>query len=110
EKTYFALLAWLERFTPVAPDHTIARLRIVAQDPLLDRQLAAIEARLFAAKANQPEWSPRPLLRRLAAARRRLRRRRVAQRCAAQRSGPLPAWLNPSGPPVSMSAQRRVAR
>src|SRR5262249_28011488 len=24
EKTYFALLAWLERFTPVAPDHTIA--------------------------------------------------------------------------------------
>src|SRR5262249_19729608 len=107
QKTYFALLAWLERFAPLAPDHTVARLRAAAQDPLLDQQLVLIERRLFAAATTETDagWSPRPLLRRPEAARRRLRRQRVARRGA-----PLPAGLNPSEPPVAVGVRRRVAR
>src|SRR5262249_22007638 len=70
--TYFALLAWLARFAPVAPDHTVGALRAAARDPGLDQEIALIERRLFAASeagTSGDRWSARPLLRRGAAPR-----------------------------------------
>ncbi len=107
--TYFALVSWLARFDPVAPDRTIGALRAAARDPALDRQLALIETRLFAPViGEQPDCSPRRLLRRIAAARRNLRRRLVFRRHDTQ---PLMATLNPGAPPSSARPwHRRVAR
>jgi len=83
-------------------------LRAAARDPGLDQEIALIERRLFAASeagTSGDRWSARPLLRRLAAARRRLRRR-----TAAEPHVTLPATLNPPGPRAAAGAQRRVAR
>ena len=105
--TYFALLAWLARFAPAAPDHTVGALRAAARDPGLDQEIALIERRLFAAGGTPAgdRWSARPLLRRVAAARRRLRRR-----SAAEPEATLPATLNPPGLRAAAPAQRCVAR
>ena len=108
-KTYFALLAWLERFEPVAPAHTIAAFRAAARDGALDRQLALIEDRLFAAPARDEAagWAPRQMLRPVATARRRLRHRSTLRTGAA----PPLAALNPAMSQGSSVAQRRpVAR
>jgi hypothetical protein len=90
QKAYFALLDWLNRF---APAHTIEALRRSARDPLLDHELSAIESSLFGRQnATSAAWSPRRLLKRVSAARRRLR-----QRDAAIEVTVLPPELNPSG-------------
>jgi hypothetical protein len=108
--TYFALLNWLARFEPAAPAHTVAAFRAAAQDAALDRQLELIETYLFssAATAATPTWSPRQFMRRVAAARRRLRRASGREMRAAR---PLPGRLNPRASAATVGqGQRPVAR
>jgi hypothetical protein len=105
--TYFALLAWLERFAPVSPTHTLKAFREAAQDPALDRDLTLIEGHLFAAtpEANPTAWSARRSLHRIASARRRLLRRQPA--ASSLPLGP----LNPPDPyAFTPVRQRAVAR
>jgi hypothetical protein len=105
--TYFALLAWLERFAPVAPTHTLKAFREAAQDPTLDRDLALIEAHLFARArgADAAAWSARQSLHRISLARRRL----LHQPAAVVRSITRP--LNPLDPyALGRATQRTVAR
>ena len=94
---YFAMLDWLQRFEPVAPDHTIHALKSVAKDAALDSEIGSIERQLFAPGQGAGKWSPRRLLRQVTAARRSLRRQ-VAATGAARR---LPPQLNPAGGQVS---------
>ena len=99
QKAYFALLGWLDRLTPAQ--------RQSARDPLLDREIDSIESNLFGPQnAGIAAWSPRRLLKRVTAARRRLRRSGAAV------SAPvLPAGLNPSVPQRQAGfARRPVAR
>src|SRR5262249_3599201 len=93
--TYFALLAWLLRFDPVAPTHTLKEFRRGALDPELDRQIALIETALFGRREDTATsgWSPRPSLHRITAARRRLLHDRVAKAAP-----PLATQLNPPNP------------
>ncbi|HEX2888030.1 hypothetical protein [Vineibacter terrae] len=105
--TYFALEGWLARFGPVAPAHTIAALGAAAQDPVLDRELALIEAQLFSAGADRGVWSPASLLRRVTMARRRLRGRHARSR---RRMPSLAATLNPGASGAALRALRPVAR
>ncbi len=104
---YIALGRWLARFEPVAPAHTIAALAAAAQDPMLDRELTLIEARLFGPGADTGAWSPASLLRRVTMARRRLRGRRAG---SGRRMPPLAASLNPGGPGAALRMLRPVAR
>jgi hypothetical protein len=104
--TYFALRAWLERFAPAAPTHTVQALAAATQDTALDRELARLDARLFAAPTiSKTPWSARPLLRRVAAARRKLLHPRVTTASSAA----LPA-INPGDLPAPAHARRPVAR
>jgi len=107
-KVYFALLNWLERFTPLAPRQTIDGLKQAAGDPLLDREIASMEMNLFGpAGRSDGAWSSRRLLKRITLARRRLQR--SVSRGTAPR--PLPDHLNPVAPPMPRSWQSRpVAR
>jgi hypothetical protein len=103
EKTYFALLDWLGRF---APAHTVEALRQSARDPLLDREISAIETRLFGPQdAKSVAWSPRRLLKRVSVARRRL-----GGRGAVADPTVLPGELNPSGRQRYPVVRRPVAR
>jgi hypothetical protein len=98
QKAYFALLEWLDRFTPAQ--------RQSARDPLLDREIDSIESNLFGPQnAGDTAWSPRRLLKRVTVARRRLRRSDVAVTATV-----LPAGLNPSAPQRQADLRRPVAR
>jgi hypothetical protein len=89
---YFAMLDWLPHVDATTPDHTIEAFKVAAADPVLDREIDAIEAELFAAQRDAGHWSRRRLLHRVSAARRRLRPR-------AGRGGNtrFPQQLNPVG-------------
>jgi len=86
--SYFALLDWLQRLGPTA---TVDTLKSDARDPLLGREIASLETRLFAGRPASPDWSPRRFIRHVSAARRNLRRAVV--RKAADPA--LPQQLNP---------------
>jgi hypothetical protein len=88
---YFALLDWLQRFAPVAPDHSLEALKAASRDPALDHEIGSIERRLFAADRCAGDWSPAQLLRRVSIARRKLQR----QAAWAETPRPLPQRLNP---------------
>jgi hypothetical protein len=90
-RVYGALLNWLGRFDPIAPDHTIKALKAAAQDPVVEQQVDALERHLFAPRAGSDDWSVVKLL--LALGRTRLRLLRQASRTPAV--GSLPARLNP---------------
>lgn len=109
-RTYADLVAWLERVGSLAPDHTVAALRRAARDPILDRQIAALEQSLFApgATGGAVAWSPQTLLRRLTAARRHLQREKAVN--TYQRSD-LETAINPTARRVAASwLARPVAR
>jgi hypothetical protein len=107
-KVYFALLDWLKRFAPVAPDHSIEALKQAAQDPILDREIASIETTLYAPKKDAPaRWSSRKVLKELGITRSRLLRSAATHRA----STALPDGLNPvMSPPQANPLQRPVAR
>ena len=103
---YFALLDWLPHVGATTPDHTVEAFKVAAGDPVLDREIDAIEAELFASQRDAGRWSRRQLLHRVSAARRRLRPR-------AEHSGKrrLPQQLNPVGPSsVTAHGGRKPAR
>jgi hypothetical protein len=103
---YFAMLDWLPHVGATTPDHTVEAFKVAAADPVLDREIDAIEAELFAAQRGASPWSRRQLLHRVSAARRRLRPH-------AGRSGNmrLPQELNPVGPSSATAhGNRKVAR
>jgi hypothetical protein len=102
---YRALQVWLERFGPVAPNHTIAALEQAAADPLLSRELAAIEQQLYDQPGAMPSCSPRKVMRRLAAARRRL-----VGRADHRRRPLIPEAINPADIRSVHPALRPVAR
>jgi hypothetical protein len=103
---YFAMLDWLPHVGATTPDHTVEAFKLVARDPVMDHEIDAIEAELFAAQADAGRWSRRQLLRRVRAARQRLR-----PRAGRSNNSRLPQQLNPAGA-SSVSAQfgRRPAR
>ena len=75
--SYFALLDWLQRLGPIA---TVDTLKADARDPVLGRELASLETRLFAGQPASADWSPRRFIRHVSAARRNLRRLRLTER------------------------------
>ncbi|MBR0896199.1 BatD family protein [Bradyrhizobium tropiciagri] len=103
---YFALLDWLQRFEPVAPQHTVEAFRTAAHDAALNDEIGAVERALFSPSPGAAGWSPGQLLRRVGGARRRIRRDAAR---AARRRGP--GQLNPADDRVvSRNRQRRPAR
>jgi hypothetical protein len=104
--TYFALLDWLQRFAPVAPDHSLETLKAAAHDDALNSEILSIERKLFATGSTDDHCSPARLLRRVSAARRTLQRQRV--RSETTRS--LPHRLNPIGRIEPDQHGRRPAR
>jgi hypothetical protein len=90
---YFAMLDWLPHFGATRSDHSIEAFKVAAADDVLDREIDAIEAELFAPRRGAGSWSGRQLLHRVRAARRKLRPH-------AGRGGDmrLPQQLNPVGP------------
>jgi len=90
---YFALLEWLRRFAPVAPEHSLAALKAAAHDGALDSEIGSIERQLFASNRSADHWSPAQLLQRVSTARRRLQR----QAARTETTRPLPQRLNPVG-------------
>ena len=103
KRVYFALLEWLRRFEPVAPSHTVQAFTTAAGDPALDHEINAMQQQLFAPEGSATIWSAHQLIRRVGAARRRLRPHRV--RAAA--SG-LPRQLNPIGDNASSVPRQRM--
>jgi hypothetical protein len=101
---YFALLDWLQRFEPAAPEHTIHALKTAANDTALDSELESIERQLFARQSGAGHWSPRRLLRQVSVVRRDLRRRTTGGNPSRQ----LPSELNPAGGVVSPGRIRRM--
>jgi oxygen tolerance protein BatD len=101
---YFALLDWLQRFEPAAPDHTIQALKAAANDAALESELGSIERQLFAPQSGAGHWSPRRLLRQVTVARRDLRRATAVSGASRQ----LPSELNPAGGLVSPGRVRRL--
>ena len=101
---YFALLDWLQRFEPAAPDHTIHALKAAADDAALESELGSIERQLFAPRPGAGHWSPRRLLRQVSIARRGLRRATAISGASRQ----LPSELNPAGGLVSPGRVRRL--
>ena len=101
---YFALLDWLQRFEPAAPDRTIHSLKAAANDAALESELGSIERQLFAPQPGAAHWSPRRLLRQVSMARRDLRRRAAASGETRQ----LRPQLNPTGGLVSPGRVRRL--
>ncbi|HUO00778.1 MAG TPA: hypothetical protein VMU69_31670 [Bradyrhizobium sp.] len=92
EAAYFALLGWLQRFEPLAPDHSIEALKAAAGDATLDQELGTLERQLFAPDRGSPaNWSGARLLRRVGAARRALQR----QAARSETAHSLPQRLNP---------------
>jgi hypothetical protein len=88
---YFALLGWLQRFEPLAPEHSLDALKAAAHDTALDQEIGAIERQLFASRRDAGSWSRTQLLRRVSTARRMLQQRTTR----AETARPLPRWLNP---------------
>lgn len=106
-KVYAALLDWLARFDPVAPNHTLDSFKALARDPALDRQIDAIERELFAPRGGDGDWSGRKLVSAMGSARRRLLRHAARTEVA----GPLPRELNPVAThPLTARHLRPVAR
>ena len=102
--SYFALLDWLQRFGPAA---TVDSLKATAGDPVLGREIASLETRLFAGRPASADWSPRRFIRHVSAARRNLRKS-VVRRSA---DSALPQQLNPvNASTASAHAGRRPAR
>jgi hypothetical protein len=102
---YFALLDWLQRFEPAAPEHTIHALKAAANDTALEAELASIERQLFAPpQPSAGHWSPRRLLRQVSVARRDLRRTSAASGSSRQ----LSQQLNPAGGLASAGRVRRL--
>ncbi|MCP3397377.1 BatD family protein [Bradyrhizobium sp. CCGB20] len=105
-RSYFALLEWLPHVDAASPSLTARDFKAAARDPELDRQLGALERKLFASRRDPARWSPRDLLRHVSAARHRLRPR-AGHRDAAG----LPKFLNPVGTShVAADQNRRPAR
>lgn len=100
-QAYFALLDWLPRLNAV-PENTAAAFRAVADDPVLDGQIGALESTLFGDRRNAPPWSPPKMLHHLIAARRNLRPREKR----AHGIG-LPQYINPVGTSNMPAHQRR---
>jgi BatD DUF11 like domain len=88
---YFALFEWLQRFEALSPSRTVLALKVAAQDPLLEADIGAMEARLFGPSQGSQDWSTHHLIHRLGIARRRLQRLAARGRSAR----PLPHWINP---------------
>jgi hypothetical protein len=102
--SYFALLDWLQRFGPPA---TVDTLKAAAGDPILGREVAALETRLFAGQPASADWSPRSFIRHVSAARRNLRRSVVHRKA----DSALPQQLNPvNASSASAHWGRRPAR
>jgi hypothetical protein len=99
------MLEWLPHVAATAPDHTIESFKAAVNDPALDRQIDAIEDKLFASTGETRRWFPRRLLRHLHAARRNLQ----PQARPRDVSG-LPQQLNPSGASVAPQSWRKPAR
>jgi hypothetical protein len=91
--TYLALLDWLQRFAPVAPDHSLEMLKTVARDDALNSEIGSIERTLFAPGSTDDHCSPARLQRRVSAARRKLQR----QGAPSETTRSLPRRLNPAG-------------
>lgn len=107
EAIYFGLLGWLRRFEPLAPEGTIDALTSAVNDPVLKRQIGALQRELFAsAGETTPGWSPRTLMRHVNSARRSLRRRSLRP----ETTTVLPPRLNPIGSRRPEFCERRVAR
>ncbi|WP_445215213.1 BatD family protein [Bradyrhizobium sp. Pa8] len=104
QASYFALLEWLPHLNVGQPPSTAKAFKAVAGDPELDCQLDAIESDLFGNRHNPAHWSPRRLLHRVVAARRRLR-----PRAGGRVTAGLPPHLNPVGTP-KVAAYRKPAR
>jgi len=103
-KMYFALLDWLQRFEPAAPDHTIRVLKTATSDATLESELGSLERQLFAPQPGTGHWLPRRLLRQVSLARRDLRRRAAGRGETRQ----LPSQLNPASELVSPGRVRRL--
>jgi len=88
KSSYFALLDWLQRLGPIA---TVDTLKADARDPVLGRELASLETRLFAGQPASADWSPRRFIRHVSAARRNLREAAVHGKV----NSALPRQLNP---------------
>ena len=58
---YFAMLDWLQRFEPVAPDHTIHALKSAAGNAALDSEIGSIERQLFASAARRRQLVAAPV-------------------------------------------------
>ncbi|MGY4404021.1 BatD family protein [Bradyrhizobium sp. USDA 3315] len=102
---YFALLDWLQRFEPVAPQHTVEAFKAAAHDAALNDEIGAVERALFSPSPGAAGWSPGQLLRRVGGARRRIRRETA--RAASYRAT---GQLNPVENRASLNRQRRPAR
>jgi hypothetical protein len=101
---YDALIGWIERFDPAAPDRTIGSLTTATGDRLLAAEIEALERRLFAPPSFTAGWSPRMLMRRVRA----VRRRPLARPARAAHA--LPPALNPTAPAPARRRPRAVAR
>jgi hypothetical protein len=101
---YFALLGWLQRFEPLAPDHSLETLKAAANDDALDHELGAIERQLFAPDRGTNNWSGAQLLRQVSAARRTLQR----QAAHSVPAHSLPQQLNPISGRAAPDHRRRL--
>jgi hypothetical protein len=101
---YFAMLDWLQRFEPAAPDHTIHAFKAVAKDDALDAEFGSIEQQLFGPQPSAGHWSPRRLLRQVTVVRRKLRRGAAVSGTSRQ----LPSELNPADGSMSPGGVRRL--
>jgi hypothetical protein len=101
---YFALLGWLQRFPPLARDHSLETLKNAVDDDALDQELGALERQLFAPYRSATNWSGTQLLRRVSAARRTLQQR--SARAVTAHS--LPQQLNPISGSAAPDQRRRL--
>jgi len=102
--SYFALLAWLQRFGPAG---TIDTLKVTARDPALEQEVTSLETQLFASQPTGASWSPRRFIRHVGSARRSLRKKSVEQEPHAA----LPPRLNPGSNRIPLRRQwRKPAR
>lgn len=104
EASYFALLAWLQRFEPAG---TIDTLKVTVRDPALEQEVTSLETQLFASQPTGADWSPRKFIRHVGSARRSLRKKSVEQEPHAA----LPSRLNPGSNRIPPRRQwRKPAR
>jgi hypothetical protein len=102
--SYFALLAWLQRFGPAG---TVDALKVTARDPALEQEVTSLETQLFASQPTGVGWSPRRFIRHVGSARRSLRKKSVHQ----ETHMALPPQLNPGSNRIPPRRQwRKPAR